>query len=142
MYDKVLLAVDLSDDGSWTKALPTAVELCQSYNSELHLLSIVPDMGLPVVPSFFPDNFEKEMAQETMEKLAGLATEHVPSDVTSHTHIGSGTIYKEVLRVADELSADLIVMASHRPEMSDYLLGPNAARIVRHASCSVMVVRE
>jgi nucleotide-binding universal stress UspA family protein len=33
-------------------------------------------------------------------------------------------------------------MGSHRPELSDYLLGPNAGKVVRHAKCSVMVVRE
>ena len=44
--------------------------------------------------------------------------------------------------MADETNADLIVMASHRPELKDFLLGPNAARVVRHANCSVLVVRE
>ena len=63
-------------------------------------------------------------------------------DVTSHTHIGSGTNYKDVLLVAGEFPADLIVIASHRPEMSYYMLGPNVARIVRHAKYSVMVVRD
>ena len=36
----------------------------------------------------------------------------------------------------------LIVMGSHHPELKDYLLGPNAAKVMRHADCSVMVVRE
>jgi nucleotide-binding universal stress UspA family protein len=36
----------------------------------------------------------------------------------------------------------VIVLASHRPELKDYLLGPNAARVVRHAKCSVLVVRD
>lgn len=44
--------------------------------------------------------------------------------------------------VEDMLGADLIVMASQRPELKDYLLGPNAARVVRHAEQSVLVVRE
>jgi nucleotide-binding universal stress UspA family protein len=65
-----------------------------------------------------------------------------PSDLVPNIHIGSGSIYKEILRVAKEAHADVIVMASHRSELSDYLLGPNAARVVRHADCSVMVVRE
>ena len=38
--------------------------------------------------------------------------------------------------------ADLIVVGSHRPAMRDYLLGTNAARVVRHAHCSVLVARE
>ena len=43
--------------------------------------------------------------------------------------------------MAKEIGADLIVMGSHRPELADYLLGANAAKVVRHADCSVMVVR-
>ena len=44
-------------------------------------------------------------------------------------------------RDAAEWRADLIVVGSHRPVMSDYLLGSNAKTIVRHAQCSVLVVR-
>ncbi|MFQ5760821.1 MAG: universal stress protein, partial [Acidiferrobacterales bacterium] len=43
--------------------------------------------------------------------------------------------------VAEKAGCDLIVMASQRPELKDYLLGPNAARVVRHANCSVLVAR-
>jgi len=48
----------------------------------------------------------------------------------------------EILRVAEEAGADLIVVGSHRPAMKDYLLGTNASRVVRHARCSVLVARE
>jgi universal stress protein F len=54
----------------------------------------------------------------------------------------SGGVYHELLREATEWRADLIVVGSHRPVMSDYLLGSNAKTIVRHAQCSVLVVRE
>ena len=46
-----------------------------------------------------------------------------------------------ILATAKKVRADLIVMAAHRPEFRDYLLGPNAYRVVRHAECSVLVVR-
>ncbi len=49
--------------------------------------------------------------------------------------------YREIMAFADETGCDLIVMTSHRPELSDYLLSPNAARVVRHARQSVLVVR-
>ena len=52
-----------------------------------------------------------------------------------------GTIYHEICRIAENAGSDLIVMASHRPEVKDYLLGPNAARVVRHAKQSVFIVR-
>ena len=50
--------------------------------------------------------------------------------------------YGEILGVAGEARADLIVVGSHRPAMRDYLLGTNASRVVRHASCSVLVARD
>lgn len=46
------------------------------------------------------------------------------------------------MAAADKLGCDLIVLSSHRPEMRDYLIGPNAARVVRHAKQSVLVVRD
>jgi len=45
------------------------------------------------------------------------------------------------LTTAHEQRADLIVMASHRPELKDYLIGPNAAYVAQHAFCSVLVLR-
>ena len=54
----------------------------------------------------------------------------------------AGGIYHELLQEAADWNADLIVVGSHRPVMSDYLLGSNAKTIVRHAQCSVLVVRE
>jgi nucleotide-binding universal stress UspA family protein len=65
----------------------------------------------------------------------------VPEDVPVQHIVGHGTAYEEILRVAGDIKSDLIVMGSHRPNMEDYLLGPNAARVVRHANCSVLVVR-
>jgi nucleotide-binding universal stress UspA family protein len=52
-----------------------------------------------------------------------------------------GSVYEQVLKVAEELEVDQIVLGAHRPGLADFLLGPNTARIVRHATCSVNVVR-
>ena len=56
--------------------------------------------------------------------------------------MGQGTVYEVILKMAKKTNCDLIVIGAHRPELKDYLLGPNAARVVRHADCSVMVVRD
>ncbi|MCH7935649.1 MAG: aminotransferase class III-fold pyridoxal phosphate-dependent enzyme [Proteobacteria bacterium] len=66
-------------------------------------------------------------------------TERLPF---AHPVVRVGNVYEEILKLAGEISCDLIVMASHQPKLEDYLLGPNAARVVRHATCSVLVVRE
>jgi nucleotide-binding universal stress UspA family protein len=142
MYRTILLPVDLSDEHSWSKALPTAVELARIFGAGMHVMTVVPSFGLPMVGQFFPEGFEAKMRAEAAKHLEEFCAAHLPSDLAARRIVAEGKIYQEILRAAGSIKADLIVMGSHRPELSDYLLGPNAARVVRHAPCSVMVVRE
>lgn len=141
MYKTILLAIDMNEPSSWEKALPVALEQARSGGGKLHIMTVVPDFGMAIVGSFFPADYEKQALAEADTTLAGFIGEKVPGEIETAHSVGHGTIYKEVLVTADDIGADLIVMASHRPAQSDYLLGPNAARVVRHATCSVLVVR-
>ena len=53
-----------------------------------------------------------------------------------------GNVYEEILEMAKMLEASLIIMGAHKPNYGDYLLGPNATRVVRHSACSVLVLRD
>ena len=141
MYKNILLTVDLGHESSWFKALPIAVEYAKSYGATLSVMTVVPDFGMSIVGSFFPEGYEKKAIDEVKRKLDAFCDQHIPSEITVRHIVGHGVVYEEILRVAAETKPDLIVMASHRPELKDYLIGPNAARVVRHADCSVQVVR-
>ena len=52
-----------------------------------------------------------------------------------------GSVYREILKEAYAIQADLIILASAKGDFPDYPFGPNAARVVRHANCSVLVHR-
>ena len=142
MYDNILLSVDLNEESSWKKALPTAVEHAKAFGATLHVAAILPDFGMPVVGGFFPDDFEEKALADVEEKLKAFCSEHVPDGVKVSHVARYGRVYEVILKIAKETGTDLIVMGSHRPELKDYLLGPNAARVMRHANCSVLVVRE
>jgi nucleotide-binding universal stress UspA family protein len=142
MYRNVLVPIDLSDKHSWRKALPTAIALCQTFQSRLHVMAVVPAFGLPMVGQYFPDGFEDKLRQQAARQLKALVAEQVPEEVPTRRIVAEGKIYREILNAAKAAQADLIVMGSHHPELKDYLLGPNADKVVRHADCSVMVVRE
>jgi nucleotide-binding universal stress UspA family protein len=136
----VLLPIDLSDTDTQTAALREALALVGS-DGVLHVVSVLPDFGMAPVGSFFRKDYEKEALASFGEALSEWVGTHVPDTVEVHPHVLHGTIYDEILRAADKLKVDVIVMGSHRPAFKDYLLGPNAARVVRHAGCSVYVVR-
>lgn len=141
MFKTILLAIDLNEPSSWLKALPVALEQAASGGGKLHIMTVVPDFGMAIVGSFFPAGYEKQALDGAGAALAQFVSEKVSAEIEAAHSVGHGTIYKEILATADNIGADLIVMASHRPVQSDYLLGPNAARVVRHATCSVLVVR-
>ena len=141
MYKEILLAIDLNDIDSQRKAVQTAIDLARAFSAQVHVETVVPNFGMPIVASFFPRDFENQALETAKQALHNFVEQSLPEDLTVQRIVGHGNIYEEILRYADEVGADLIVMASHRPDLEDYLIGPNASRVVRHAKCSVMVVR-
>jgi len=141
MYKRIILAVDLTDPIPTPKGLTQAVVIAKAGGGELRLVNVQ-----PVIPATFmeyvPVDFDVEQAKRAKDALdAILASIDLPAERKSDA-ARAGGIYHELLQEASEWGADLIVVGSHRPVMSDYLLGSNAKTIVRHAECSVLVVRE
>lgn len=141
MFNDVLLAVDLNDEGSWAKALPVALEFTRAFGGTLHVMTVVPNFGMSIVGQFFPKGYEKEVGEKVLVVLKEFVKTHVPQDVKTQRIVGEGTVYEVILNMAEKINADMIVVSSGRDDLKDFLLGPNAARVVRHASCSVTVVR-
>lgn len=140
MFKHILATVDLGDEESSIRVINAALEVTEKGDT-VHVVCVVPDYGRSVVASFFSDDHEKEMIDHATEALHAFTKKHVPAGTRIQHVIAHGNIYEEILQTADTLNVDLIVIGSHRPALKDYLLGPNASRVVRHARQSVLVVR-
>ena len=147
---KVLVPVDLQHESSWVKALPAAVGQAKLLGGKVYLMTVVPHLtsGLDwryavrgETGGSLAYNI-KEFVDEARQRLLELRDKEVPAELAGDVIATHGTIYQEIVEAAEKLPADLIVMASHRPTLKDYLLGPNAARVARHARSSVHIVRE
>ena len=141
MFKSILVPVDVDDPASYEKTLTVAAEFATTYGSQLHAITVIPTFGMAVVGSFFPPDYEKKATARAHEAITNVLS---AADLKGHTvtpHIAHGTIYVEVLKAAKQIDADLIIMASHRPKLEDYMLGPNAAKIARHAKQSVFIIR-
>lgn len=141
MYKSILLPIDLNEQSSWEKSIPVAIDMAKTYGASIRVLTVIPDYGKSIVGSYFPAGFSEKALEGTTAALEKLVGEAFPADIDVESIARHGSVYKEVIEVADSIGADLIVLSSHRPARSDYLLGPNAARVVRHAKQSVFVVR-
>jgi universal stress protein F len=141
MFKTILVPVDLSDKEASEVALRRAIELATASEGTIRLIHV--RSILPVTyMEFVPPDFDAGFAKECEEKLRDVALAlPFPQERVSY-EVRMGSVYGEILQAAESLSADLIIVGSHRPTMATYLLGSNAATIVRHALCSVLVVRE
>lgn len=143
MYSNLLLPIDLNEESSWRKALPVAVKCCDAFGAKLHVMTVMPDLGLSLVANYFPADFQEKAHAELERQLDAFVREQVPGAVRGrHEVADGGTVYQQVLAAAGRVQADLIVMAAYRPDLKDWLLGPNAERVLRHAAQSVLVVRD
>lgn len=140
MYSSILVAVDLDEPSSWKRAIPTALALRRCFDAKIAFGYVVP-ASLLALEAQWSSLSVRRILDDNRTRLMALADEWAEG-VDVEKHVTSGSVYDGILQVAEQTGADLIVLASHRPQMMDYLLGANAARVVRHARCSVMVVRD
>lgn len=142
MFNTVLLTIDLTEKESWVKALPQTIELIRNSGGVLHIISVVPDMGSPLVEGFFPENFEEKAVAAASNALDRLVRMEIPNDIKVKQHLAFGRIHRKVLKTIEKINCDLVVMASHKPDrLREFLVGSNADRIVSRSPVSVLVVR-
>ncbi len=136
MFQTILVPVALSDIDKATPMLDAARQL-GGENARVVLMSVVENVPTYVateLPGGFMDK-AKQNAHDSLAKIArdaGLQVEIV---------VRSGQPSAGIIGTAKEKNADVIIIASHQPGLSDYLLGSTAHRVVRHAKCSVLVLR-
>jgi nucleotide-binding universal stress UspA family protein len=140
MFKQILVPVDLAEVEVSRPALDKAVALAGITGAKVALVyvrSILPVTFMEYVPPSFDEEQQSQCEKEIADVAASVA---LPKGSVT-TSIRMGSVYNEVLAEAKKIGADLIVVGSHRPGMATYLLGSNASTIVRHAECSVLVIR-
>ncbi len=142
MFKNILVTIDLDEEENSARILQAAKDAASVDGAKFNMITVVPNFGMSIVGSFFPKGHEEKMIKQAQKDLHAFTAKHGGGLKAVQHVIGHGNIYEEVLAWAAKLKADLIIVGAHRPNAADYLLGPNSARIVRHAKCSVLVVRE
>ncbi|WP_306417737.1 universal stress protein [Falsiruegeria mediterranea] len=135
MYDNILVPISLDTDRDGK----TAMKVAQTLSGEdgqifvLHVVEHLPQYSEDLLPA---DHFE--IAKSKISEVLNPMLEGLENATLNIVEGHSG---RTILDYAENHQADCIVIASHRPGLQDYLSGSTAARVVRHASCAVHVVR-
>ena len=142
MFKNIVIPVDLSDKQSTKVVFPPALNFVNAFDSKIHLVHIMPDFGMKVLEDYLPRNWMKDQKEKYKVLFDELITKYIPEVVEVEFSVGRGAIYDEVINYSEKVNADLIMLSAVRPQFKDYMLGPNASKIVRHSSISVMVIRD
>ena len=127
------------------KVLSQAARLAELDGAQLDVVNVLPDFGESWVSGFFEEHHHEKAVRghnaSGWQDLCSIAFWGKERNAKVRHLVATGTAYQEILKVAETAGSGLIVIGAHKPDLKDYLLGPNAARVIRHSDCSVFVVR-
>jgi nucleotide-binding universal stress UspA family protein len=135
MYSNILIPVSFEAGRDAHQAIEMANVMRQSDGkiTILHVLEHLPQYASDLLPE---DHVEVSK-QKIIEKLKPLAADNSNIGI----EVVEGHSARTILDYAQSHDSDCIVITSHRPGMQDMFIGSTAARVVRHAQCSVHVIR-
>ncbi|WP_051335421.1 universal stress protein [Methylocapsa acidiphila] len=140
MFRKILVPIDAAEPTLAELGVFLAAQLTALSDGAVRMIHVFPEIPYSF-QEFLPPHVGPEREKAVVSLFEDLAKKaNIPEGRFTHI-LRTGAAYDEVLTEAEEWGADLIIIGSHNPSMSTYLLGSNAQKIVRHANCSVLVVR-
>jgi nucleotide-binding universal stress UspA family protein len=136
MYKTILVPIDMSHLAEGKANIDLAAQHAAA-GARIILLNVVEE-----IPNWaavdLPAGLLEKSLEASQSELKAIAT---AAGMKVEVEVRTGHSYNTILEVAEKKNADLIIIASHRPGLQDYFLGSTASKVVRHANCSVLVVR-
>jgi len=140
MFQKILVPIDPAEPDFAKDALQKTAQLARDYGAKIHLLAVCPEVQ-SFVASQLPEGWQDREIEESTAILEEIGKGLDVPEGAVDCFVRMGVVYNEVIEEAGKAACDLVLMTSHKPGLSTYFVGSNAAHIVRHAPCSVLVLR-
>ena len=142
LWKSILVPTDFS--AASFKALEYAFTLGEMFGAKLTLAHIVVPVAAPDLV-YGPISWDESIAMEAAKERLNELKQEKGFDVAGRVRIivRQGHPYTEIDQIAKDIQSDLIVVSTHgRSGLRHLLLGSVAERVIRHAPCPVLVVRE
>ena len=140
---KIVCPTDFSEASQ--EGLVYGKQLAAHFGAEVFLVHVIPVLpGLPNDPNFVlkVPEYERLLHADADRKLGEVAEELAHDGIPTHAIVGHGDAAAEIVRIAREASADMIVISTHgHTGWRHFAFGSVAEKVVRLASCPVLSVR-
>jgi universal stress protein A len=140
----IMVPIDFSVHSK--NALAYAVLIAERFGASLHLMYVVEPTIYPADLGFGQvvlPGVEDELREKGAEELEALIRREIGPRMRATSVVRTGNPHQEILREAEEKKVDLIIVATHGHSGVEHMLfGSTADRVVKHATCPVLTVRE
>jgi nucleotide-binding universal stress UspA family protein len=140
---RILVPIDFSDHSR--RALRYAIPFARKFKASIDLIYVVEPTVYPADFSFGQVGFpaiEDELRKRGGEELDELIKKDIAKQVPAQRAVRTGKAFYEILLYAKEEKVDFIIIATHGHSGIEHaLFGSTAEKVVRKASCPVLVVR-
>ena len=137
MYKRIMVPVDLIHVKQLEKALKTAADLSSHYGAPLVYVGVT--AATPSEIAHSPKEYDAKLAAFGREEAGRRGVEAETRSFVSHDP--AVDLDDTLLKAVHEVGADLVVMASHIPNVADYVWPSNGGKVASHSDASVFVVR-
>jgi nucleotide-binding universal stress UspA family protein len=143
MFKSILFATDFSPSSE--HAFQYALSLARKFQSRLGIIHVINepvDLRGFYVPHISFDQLEAEIEQGARKLMENFCARHVSDYPGVETFVVPGLPYDEIIKKAQEMDADLIVVGTHgRTGLDHVLFGSTAEKVVRKSPVPVMTIR-
>ncbi|MBW2503125.1 MAG: universal stress protein [Deltaproteobacteria bacterium] len=142
-FNKILFATDFSEGSD--HAFASALELALKFEGKLFVIHVINepvDLRGFYVPHISFDKLEEEIEQGALKMMEKFCRTHMGEFSNFETFVVPGIPYDEIIKKAEELEVDLIIMGTHgRTGLDHVLFGSTAEKVVRKSPLPVMTIR-
>lgn len=137
MFTNIMVPVDLAHINDLRRALDCAGDLAKHYGATITYVGVT--AAAPSATAHDPKEFQQKLAAFAGDEAASFGV--TAKAHTAISHDPATDLDDALVKATKDTSADLVVMASHLPALTDYIWPSNGGKVAAHAACTVMVVR-
>ena len=138
MFQKIVVPIDLAHEAALGKTLQVAADLARSHKASLCFVGVA--SSAPGAVARTPEEYDAKL-----QSFAASQTAQHGVPASGHTiisHDPAVELNKALEKAIRDLGADLVVMATHVPNISDYIWAGHGAHVAAHSPASVLLVRD
>lgn len=140
MFKKILVPVEIDYPDIAGRVVKKVRAIAELSGAEIHLVTVMPGFSMPIVASLVPKEVRQAAADRINEAMAQFMADYCDAKDTYSVRVGKN--WEEIVSVADEWGADLIIVYhNHHHEMNEVFSRSCSQRVAENANCSVLRLR-